>query len=63
MDRLSPDAVRAQLAALGIPEQGDLNEITERLNGYVAHLEELRNLPLTGVYPMDTPPVPEEPNG
>ena len=62
MSRLPPESVGMQLKALGIPEQGELEEITERLNGYVAYLEELRSLDLGGVYPMDTPPIPESPD-
>ena len=62
MSRLPPESVGMQLKALGIPEQGELEEITERLNGYVAYLEELRSLDLRGVYPMDTPPIPESPD-
>ena len=63
MTNFSRESVKAQLEALGIPEQGELDEITERLNGYVSHLEELRDLPLTGVYPMDSPPIPGAPDG
>ena len=62
MAKFSQESVQAQLEALGIPIQGELEEIAERLDGYVTYLEELRQLPLTGVRPMDTPPLPEIPH-
>ncbi len=58
------ESVLAQLRVLGIPVQpGEVDEITTRLGGYISHLEELRELNLEGVYPMDTPPVTGEANG
>lgn len=58
MARFTQESVRVALEALGIPFQDELEEITERLNGYVSHLEELRKLPLAGIYPLELPPIP-----
>ena len=57
MPKFSLESVQSQLEALGIPDQGELEEITNRLNGYIDHLEALRHIPLDGIYPLDSPPV------
>ena len=62
MAKFSQQSVQAQLESLGVPFQDELGEITERIDGYVTYLEELRQLPLTGVCPLDTPPIPETPD-
>jgi len=58
MSDFEQESVVNHLTALGIPIlPGEIEEITSRYKGYIAHLEELRKLNLDGIYPMDSPPV------
>ena len=60
MPDFEQESIVNHLTALGIPVLlEEIEEITSRYKGYIAHLEELRNMDLDGIYPMDSPPVEE----
>jgi hypothetical protein len=53
MPDLTPEQVRAQVEALGLPvTDDDVMEVTHRLNGFLDALAPLADLPLRDVEPV-----------
>ena len=62
MTELTPDQVQALAAAAGLPlHEGDLAEVTHRLNAFVEVLGGLAALDLAAAEPAPTPPPDRAP--